>query len=163
MPLPALTEPQIQRYARHVLLPDVGGVGQRRLLAAAARVDLDGDLAAAVAAATYLAAAGVGTIVLGGDAARPVTAADVARAIALGAADVGAPLGAAVAARLGAINPDVVVRLDDGAAGEAPAPSVDLGPGLGLPALPGAEVADALVRGGAAAARLVHHVATTPR
>ena len=159
MPLPALTEPQIQRYARHVLLPDVGGVGQRRLLAVAARVDLDGDLAAAVAAATYLAAAGVGTLVLGGDAARPVTAADVARAVALGAAVVAAPLAAAVAARLGAINPDVVVRADEASTDAAPMPAVE----IELPALPGAEVADALVRGGAAAARLVHHLATTPR
>jgi len=53
---------QVQRYARHILLPDVGGIGQRRLFGGAVVVD---DLAgAAEAAVAYLAAAGVGTIVI---------------------------------------------------------------------------------------------------
>ncbi len=152
----ALTEPQIQRYARHVLLPDVGGVGQARLLGAAARVDLDDDLPAAVAAATYLTAAGVGAIVLGGDTARAVTAQDVLGGVALGEADLGRPIGLALIARLAALNPDVRVTTQ-AIAGAHPLPAA----GVALPAVPGAVVADALVRGGAAAARLIHRLATT--
>jgi molybdopterin/thiamine biosynthesis adenylyltransferase len=57
---------QVRRYARHILLPDLGGLGQTALLVSAARVDLrDGDPAAMVAAC-YLAAGGVGTVVLRG-------------------------------------------------------------------------------------------------
>ncbi len=58
----SLTETQIQRYARHVLLAEVGGAGQTRLLAAAAHVQGDGR--AAEEAALYLAAAGVGRLSL---------------------------------------------------------------------------------------------------
>ncbi|MCB9563923.1 MAG: hypothetical protein H6708_26300 [Kofleriaceae bacterium] len=166
-----LSEPQIRRYARHVLLPDVGGVGQARLLAAAARVDLDADLAGAVAAATYLAAAGLGTIALGGDTRRAVTARDVLEGVALGEADLGRPLGEALAARLTAINPDVRITDDERPApGDAARTAGDAAvlalPALAVPAVAGVgaglEVADALVRGGAAAARLIHRVATTP-
>ena len=32
--LPDLTEPQIRRYARHIVLAEIGGVGQSRLIAA---------------------------------------------------------------------------------------------------------------------------------
>jgi hypothetical protein len=32
--LPDLTEPQIRRYARHIVLAEIGGVGQARLIAA---------------------------------------------------------------------------------------------------------------------------------
>jgi len=57
-------EDQVRRYARHVLLPDVGGVGQRALLAATVRVDATQH--AGRIAATYLAAGGVGTVVATG-------------------------------------------------------------------------------------------------
>jgi hypothetical protein len=57
-----LREDQIKRYARHILLPDVGGVGQERLLAAT--VVVDPRDAAERAAFDYLVAAGVGTIAL---------------------------------------------------------------------------------------------------
>ena len=40
-----MTETQIRRYARHVLLPDVGGVGQERLLAATQRLIAEGRIA----------------------------------------------------------------------------------------------------------------------
>jgi hypothetical protein len=60
----ALTEAQIIRYSRHVLLPDVGGVGQSRLLAATVALDFAGADPATTWAATYLAAAGIGTLVL---------------------------------------------------------------------------------------------------
>jgi len=55
-----LSEAQIERYGRQIILPEVGGRGQERLLAA--RVALAGAGAAAVAAATLLGRAGVGTL-----------------------------------------------------------------------------------------------------
>jgi hypothetical protein len=52
-----LTEAQIQRYARHILLPEVGGVGQERLLAAEVRAA--GEAPLVELATDYLRAAGV--------------------------------------------------------------------------------------------------------
>jgi len=54
------SEEQIRRYARHILLPEVGGVGQARLLAAKVLVIGAGGLGSPLI--LYLAAAGVGTI-----------------------------------------------------------------------------------------------------
>ncbi|HUS65446.1 MAG TPA: ThiF family adenylyltransferase, partial [Kofleriaceae bacterium] len=102
-PAVALREDQIRRYARHVLLPDVGGRGQERLLAAAVAVDLGGG-PAAVAAVAYLAAAGVGRIALAGDG--PVTAEDAALGILYGTADVGRSRVDAIRDRVADLNPD---------------------------------------------------------
>ena len=54
------TEDQIHRYARHILLPEVGGTGQARLLESKALVIGAGGLGSPLI--MYLAAAGVGTI-----------------------------------------------------------------------------------------------------
>jgi adenylyltransferase/sulfurtransferase len=54
------TEEQIQRYSRHILLPEVGGEGQRRLLRAKVAIVGAGGLGSPLG--YYLAAAGVGTI-----------------------------------------------------------------------------------------------------
>jgi adenylyltransferase/sulfurtransferase len=59
-----LTDAQVDRYSRQIILPEVGGRGQARLLAA--RVVLTGTTAAAAAAGTYLARAGVGDLALVG-------------------------------------------------------------------------------------------------
>ena len=58
-----LSEEQIQRYSRHVLLPGVGGVGQERLLASSVLIAFSAaEENAALVALTYLSAAGVGRI-----------------------------------------------------------------------------------------------------
>lgn len=54
------TEDQIRRYARHIILPEVGGVGQAKLLDSRVLVVGAGGLGSPVI--LYLAAAGVGTI-----------------------------------------------------------------------------------------------------
>jgi molybdopterin/thiamine biosynthesis adenylyltransferase len=91
-----------------VLLPDVGGTGQRRLFAATVAVD-DLDAEAEIAA-VYLAAAGVGTLVVRD--ARPVAAPGWLFELE----DVGRPRREAARARIAALNPDVRVVFDgDGA------------------------------------------------
>ncbi len=59
-----LTRDQMRRYARHIALREVGGVGQLRLLGA--HVRLKGAGPGAEEAARYLAAAGVGRLTLDG-------------------------------------------------------------------------------------------------
>ena len=54
------TEEQLERYNRHILLPEVGGKGQKKLLAAKVFIIGAGGLGCPVG--YYLAAAGVGTI-----------------------------------------------------------------------------------------------------
>ncbi|MHB8620164.1 MAG: molybdopterin-synthase adenylyltransferase MoeB [Chloroflexota bacterium] len=60
MSLPALTPPDIQRYHRHLIIPEVGSVGQRKLKGASVLLIGAGGLGSP--AALYLAAAGIGTI-----------------------------------------------------------------------------------------------------
>lgn len=55
-----LSDSQIERYSRQIILPQVGGKGQEKLLRARVLVNGDGPLQ--TAALLYLAAAGVGTI-----------------------------------------------------------------------------------------------------
>ncbi len=54
------TEDQLQRYSRHIILPEVGGKGQKKLLNAKVFIVGAGGLGCPVG--YYLAAAGVGTI-----------------------------------------------------------------------------------------------------
>jgi hypothetical protein len=173
----ALREDQIRRYARHVLLPDVGGRGQERLLGARVCVELGPGRAAETAALAYLAAAGVGTLVLAGDVGGAVGDDEAARGILYGAADRGRPRGEAARARIAALNPDVAVEIGGGAPGGAlrlseeleadpggPAPTAsEADPGGPAPTASQADhglaVADALARGGGAACRLLVRIA----
>jgi hypothetical protein len=62
-----MRDDQVQRYARHILVPDIGGLGQTALLVATARIELpESDPAAELIAATFLAAGGVGKLAIRG-------------------------------------------------------------------------------------------------
>lgn len=62
-----MRDEQVRRYARHILLPDVGGLGQTALLIAGARLELrEQGPEAELIAAEYLAAGGVGTVIVRG-------------------------------------------------------------------------------------------------
>jgi len=163
-----LREDQARRYARHILLPDIGGVGQKRLLAAAVLVEIGLDPAAESVALAYLAAAGVGRLVLAGDVDAAVTGAEACVGILLGASDIGRPRIDAMTERLAALNPDVrVERASTWPAGaSAPTPLAPAMPPISaipamatLPASPASAVADALVRGGARAVRTLSQLA----
>ncbi len=105
----SLSEDQIQRYARHIVLPEVGGRGQLHLLRTNVRVDLSNH-PAAVCASSYLAAAGVGNLLLCGPVMRPVSDKDITLCIPYGKEDLGRPRLDALSARIAETNPDVVVR-----------------------------------------------------
>jgi len=109
----ALSEDQILRFSRQILLTEVGGIGQARLLGAGAAVAGVGQ-AQAVAAA-YLAAGG--TPVSFPD--RTVQADEVG--FLLGAGDVGRPLGEALAPVLGAVASDASGTAPRGRVTELPA------------------------------------------
>src|SRR5436190_20183689 len=58
--MPRFTEEQVQRYSRHIILPNIGGRGQRKLLDSSVLVIGAGGLGSPIA--MYLAAAGIGTL-----------------------------------------------------------------------------------------------------
>jgi thiamine biosynthesis protein ThiS len=101
-----LTESQIERYSRHILLPEVGGKGQEKLLAG--KVLLVGAGGLGCPAGLYLAAAGVGT--LGIMDADVVDLSNLQRQIAHATPDIGKPKVDSAAAKFKAINPDVTLR-----------------------------------------------------
>lgn len=100
------TENQLERYARHILLPQVGGQGQARLLQSKVLVVGAGGLGSPVL--LYLAAAGVGTIgVIDADV---VDLSNLQRQIIHENATIGTPKVDSAAARLRAINPDITIK-----------------------------------------------------
>lgn len=103
--LPPLSNHQLHRYSRHLLLPEVGVAGQKRLLHA--KVLLVGAGGLGAPAALYLTAAGVGTIGLV-DFDR-VEVSNLQRQILYGSKDVGHPKLVAAKERLSDLNPDVKI------------------------------------------------------
>lgn len=101
-----LTDTQIERYQRHILLKEVGGEGQKALLSASVAVVGAGGLGCPLL--TYLAAAGVGRISIIDD--DRVSLSNLQRQALFATADVGLPKAEVAAARLRALNPDVEVR-----------------------------------------------------
>ena len=100
-----LSHPELLRYSRHLLLPEVGVEGQARL--GAARVLLIGAGGLGSPAALYLAAAGIGTIGLVDFDAVDVT--NLQRQIIHGTAMIGRSKLESAAARLADLNPHVTV------------------------------------------------------
>ena len=116
-PGPDLTAHERTRYARHLLLPDLGSDGQRRLRAARVLVVGAGGLGSP--ALLYLAAAGVGTIGVGDDDVVDLT--NLQRQVVHGVADVGRAKTASAAEAVHAISPSTQVvehsaRLDEATA-----------------------------------------------
>lgn len=93
------------RYSRQMLLPEVGGAGQRRL--ASARVAIVGAGGLGSPSALYLAAAGVGRITLIDS--DEVDLSNLQRQVIHAVADVGRPKTDSARDRMAAINPGVVV------------------------------------------------------
>lgn len=97
------TESQIHRYARHILLQDVGGVGQEKLLKSKVLVIGAGGLGSPLI--LYLAAAGVGTIGVVDD--DDVDLSNLQRQIAHTTARIGTAKTTSAKEAVAAINPDV--------------------------------------------------------
>ncbi len=97
-----LSDAQIERYSRQIILPEIGGAGQERLLAATVELHGAGPLAAM--AARYLAGGGVGHLRLVDDAGDA----------------------AALCAELTALNPECIVTRGAAAASVAVTLALDL-------------------------------------
>jgi molybdopterin/thiamine biosynthesis adenylyltransferase len=102
---PMFTEEQVQRYSRHIILPNIGGKGQRKLLDGSVLVIGAGGLGSPVA--MYLAAAGVGKLgIVDFD---RVDVTNLQRQILHTTADVGRPKVASAVEHLRAINPTIEI------------------------------------------------------
>jgi molybdopterin/thiamine biosynthesis adenylyltransferase/rhodanese-related sulfurtransferase len=106
MATPPLRADQFERYRRHLTLPEFGLAAQQRLLAS--RVLLIGAGGLGCPTASYLAAAGVGTIGIVDD--DVVDASNLQRQILYGTSDLGRPKVEVARERILAQNPDVVVE-----------------------------------------------------
>jgi sulfur-carrier protein adenylyltransferase/sulfurtransferase len=101
----ALDEEQRDRYSRHLLIPEVGEDGQRRLLDA--NVLLIGAGGLGSPSALYLAAAGVGRLGIVDD--DTVDASNLQRQVLHSTAELGRPKAQSAKETLKALNPDVDV------------------------------------------------------
>ncbi|HME90772.1 MAG TPA: ThiF family adenylyltransferase, partial [Myxococcaceae bacterium] len=120
----SLSEEQVQRYSRQILLAEVGGRGQERLLASG--VELTGAGPAQTTAAAYLAAAGC-----------PIYG--PRRAVKPGEQgflftcdDVGGSSSEALRTALEDMNPDALAEMVEGCLGEVPASFSGSGPWIAL-------------------------------
>jgi molybdopterin/thiamine biosynthesis adenylyltransferase len=102
----SFSDDEIERYARHLVLAEIGGPGQQRLKAA--RVAVVGLGGVGAPAALYLAAAGIGTLRLIDDDA--VGLSNLQRQIAFSDGDLGALKVEAGARRLEGLNPHVGIE-----------------------------------------------------
>ena len=105
-PGPELTREELERYARHLTLPGIGTLGQRRLRNARVLVVGAGGLGSP--ALQYLAAAGIGTLGIVDD--DVVALSNLQRQVVHTTADVGRPKAVSAAEAVTALNPLVEVR-----------------------------------------------------
>lgn len=102
----ALSDSDLERYSRHIILKGFGVKGQKALLGGSVLIVGAGGLGSP--AALYLAAAGVGRIgILDSDA---VELSNLQRQIAHATSDIGVPKAESAAASMHAINPDIAIE-----------------------------------------------------
>ncbi len=100
-----LTDDELDRYARHIVMPQVGGAGQQRLKAASIAIVGAGGIG--TAAIPALAGAGIGRMtIIDGD---TVDLSNLQRQPLYRTADIGQPKAALAAAFVAARNPHVAV------------------------------------------------------
>ena len=102
----AMTDEQMERYSRHIILKEVGAKGQKKLLSAKVLIIGAGGLGSP--AAMYLAAAGVGTIGIAD--ADVVDLSNLQRQIIHTTPDLGKPKVESAAETMRQMNPDVTVN-----------------------------------------------------
>ncbi len=102
----SLTAEELRRYARHIVLPEIGGAGQQKLRKARVLVVGAGGLGAPVL--LYLAAAGVGTLAIIDD--DVVSLSNLQRQVIHSTRAVGQPKVESAAAAIAEINPSVTVE-----------------------------------------------------
>src|SRR5512136_2120983 len=100
-----LTEEQIERYSRHIILKEVGGKGQKKLLDGKVMIIGAGGLGSPIA--LYLAAAGVGTVGIADS--DVVELSNLQRQVIHHTPDVGKAKVLSAREKMEAINPDVRV------------------------------------------------------
>jgi molybdopterin/thiamine biosynthesis adenylyltransferase len=100
------SDDEVERYARHLVLREIGGPGQQALKAARVLVVGAGGLGAP--ACLYLAAAGIGRIVLVDP--DVVDRSNLQRQVLYAEADIGRPKVEAAAQRLAGLNPHVTIQ-----------------------------------------------------
>ena len=101
----SLTDNQLERYARHIILKEIGGAGQKKLLASSVLVVGAGGLGSPLL--LYLAAAGVGTLgIVDND---HVSLSNLQRQIIHPTTSVGRPKTQSAVHTLARVNPDVRV------------------------------------------------------
>jgi molybdopterin/thiamine biosynthesis adenylyltransferase len=99
----SLSDAQLDRYARHIVLKEIGGEGQRRLLGASVTIVGAGGIGSP--ALQYLAAAGVGTLrVIDDD---EVSLDNLQRQVLFGTADLGRAKTEVAGEAVARLNPDV--------------------------------------------------------
>ncbi|WP_231494326.1 molybdopterin-synthase adenylyltransferase MoeB [Arthrobacter sp. 9MFCol3.1] len=106
-PAADLSPEEVERYSRHLIIPEIGAIGQRRLKNAKVLVIGAGGLGSP--ALLYLAAAGIGTLGIVDD--DDVDLSNLQRQIIHGVADVGRPKIESARDAIAALNPLVDVRL----------------------------------------------------
>ena len=110
----SFSDAEVERYARHLVLSELGGPGQQRLRASSVLVVGAGGVGCP--AAMYLAAAGIGRLGLVDD--DTVALSNLQRQVLFATADVGRPKVEAARERLAAMNPHVGIEAIDARIGD---------------------------------------------
>jgi molybdopterin/thiamine biosynthesis adenylyltransferase len=107
--LTPLTPEELERYARHIVLPEIGGAGQQKLKRARVLVIGAGGLGAPVL--QYLAAAGIGTLAIVDN--DHVSLSNLQRQVVHDTQSIGMAKTESARAAIARINPNVIVILHD--------------------------------------------------